>query len=858
MSASANSGVFGLRNLASRGKGGSKLIMAQTLDEPHSTSYFRTTSKARGVIHPVPDRYWMHQKLGAGRKNNKTTLLDLVLARDDSDSKEVQEKSSVSRLNRRFGSLLIILCCLNLVLWFALLAAGAIKFNKLQQETKVLSSRCSTRCSAEDAQPQAVVDTEVIDEMISTQVSAFADKLRNHGQQQQEFGMLVEGKLAALKQDVDELYRIHENFGHFWNMMLDKVLKKEQSVLIVNSELELSEKEEEYEAIHSEEGLIHDIKNSLKQSLRKEELAPRNFGFPQTKQTEEPELGHMLKNQTFVDGENNGTTFMSFIEATNLTFLDMSNISSLESELNISSTEKIIAKIEGEALYMEHTEEIKEFGKKESVTMTTVVEKEPVAEYDEYVSQIERQPAMPLQRLITPVNQQNLSEKNERFLGSGESDEMFSHHSDSDEMVLGSGESDEIQEELTIISPEQQNMTKRTLYELPLPEQIINLLACRQGPKGDRGEQGIHGQNGLKGSKGSSGLQGKKGPPGVKGENGEPGIIGLKGEPGLIGANGPQGIQGPSGEKGETGSTGPKGEQGTRGYTGNPGQVGVPGAPGTSGLKGEQGLQGPLGPPGKPGKDGAEVIIPDLFPPDIIGSILNTTLMAVERGGLKGPSGTDGIPGVNGVNGIDGTPGRDGLPGTDGIPGVPGKDGQAGADGADGTPGVDGLPGSNGIDCVEDAKSRAAFDFLSKVKKLAELRQDSTASFEYGEKVYTYHDKNKMNWQQALTYCQEKDGDLLALPGDNDQVRNQISTKFSGLNKPFWVGGKRSSSGDFEWASGDKVSQALWGPGEPNNSGDVEDCAQLRNDFKLNDIVCTLQLPFVCMCLNPLFAFEAL
>ena len=50
------------------------------------------------------------------------------------------------------------------------------------------------------------------------------------------------------------------------------------------------------------------------------------------------------------------------------------------------------------------------------------------------------------------------------------------------------------------------------------------------------------------------------------------------------------------------------------------GAIGLPGLPGAKGVA------------GIPGQPGREVIIPDLFPADVIGSVLNTTLSMMERG----------------------------------------------------------------------------------------------------------------------------------------------------------------------------------------------------------------------------------
>jgi len=49
-------------------------------------------------------------------------------------------------------------------------------------------------------------------------------------------------------------------------------------------------------------------------------------------------------------------------------------------------------------------------------------------------------------------------------------------------------------------------------------------------------------------------------------------------------------------------------------------------------VDGRKGDEGVIGYPGLPGKDGREIVIPDLFPTDVISTIMNTTLELMELG----------------------------------------------------------------------------------------------------------------------------------------------------------------------------------------------------------------------------------
>lgn len=82
-------------------------------------------------------------------------------------------------------------------------------------------------------------------------------------------------------------------------------------------------------------------------------------------------------------------------------------------------------------------------------------------------------------------------------------------------------------------------------------------------------------------------------------------------------------IQGPEGEKGSTGPVGPQGLQGEVGPQGLQGEVGPQGLQGLQGPQGLQGLQGEVGPQGSVGATGA---IPQVYPLDIPGALIDGTV----------------------------------------------------------------------------------------------------------------------------------------------------------------------------------------------------------------------------------------
>ena len=66
--------------------------------------------------------------------------------------------------------------------------------------------------------------------------------------------------------------------------------------------------------------------------------------------------------------------------------------------------------------------------------------------------------------------------------------------------------------------------------------------------------------------------------------------------------------------------------------------------------------------------------------------------------------------------------------------------------------------------------------------------------------------------------------------------------------KSIWLGGKRDSSGDFQWVSGGNFKYENWQPSEPNNEHGVENCTVLSPNMmnKWNDRMCDVEKRFIC------------
>merc|ERR1719242_2725946 len=62
-----------------------------------------------------------------------------------------------------------------------------------------------------------------------------------------------------------------------------------------------------------------------------------------------------------------------------------------------------------------------------------------------------------------------------------------------------------------------------------------------------------------------------------------------------------------------------------------------------------------------------------------------------------------------------------------------------------------------------------------------------------------------------------------------------------------WIGGYRKGSGNnFGWEDGSSWDFNKWNPGEPNDWGGNEDCAQLYSNGNWNDNRCDISLAAIC------------
>ncbi|KAM3656320.1 hepatic lectin-like isoform X3 [Ammospiza caudacuta] len=108
-----------------------------------------------------------------------------------------------------------------------------------------------------------------------------------------------------------------------------------------------------------------------------------------------------------------------------------------------------------------------------------------------------------------------------------------------------------------------------------------------------------------------------------------------------------------------------------------------------------------------------------------------------------------------------------------------------------------------------------------------------------------YFSLARMSWERARERCRERRADLAVVGSFAEQQFLMSRAR----NERFWIGlTDRNSEGNWEWVDGTdyKSSFTFWREGEPNDSGNNEDCAHLWISGKWNDVHCTFECFFVC------------
>jgi hypothetical protein len=96
-----------------------------------------------------------------------------------------------------------------------------------------------------------------------------------------------------------------------------------------------------------------------------------------------------------------------------------------------------------------------------------------------------------------------------------------------------------------------------------------------------------------------------------------------------------------------------------------------------------------------------------------------------------------------------------------------------------------------------------------------------------------------VTWTEAQAYCVSEGGALVKI---NDADENNDLVDLVTESGSIWIGANdRDTEGDFRWTDGSQVvgDNAHWADGQPNNSGDGENCVVLHADGgDWNDVAC--------------------
>lgn len=102
------------------------------------------------------------------------------------------------------------------------------------------------------------------------------------------------------------------------------------------------------------------------------------------------------------------------------------------------------------------------------------------------------------------------------------------------------------------------------------------------------------------------------------------------------------------------------------------------------------------------------------------------------------------------------------------------------------------------------------------------------------------------SWADARAACQGAGSDLAVLD-DPAEAAWALQTVQAVTGRSLWVGlSDLDVEGDFAWVDGKKPGFAAWNPGEPNDWGEGEDCAELQPSGGWNDLPCHWTLPALC------------
>ncbi|XP_076014518.1 uncharacterized protein LOC143007034 [Genypterus blacodes] len=107
----------------------------------------------------------------------------------------------------------------------------------------------------------------------------------------------------------------------------------------------------------------------------------------------------------------------------------------------------------------------------------------------------------------------------------------------------------------------------------------------------------------------------------------------------------------------------------------------------------------------------------------------------------------------------------------------------------------------------------------------------------------------RKSWGAAHEDCLARGANLVSI---HNHVEEEFITNYT-RNARKWIGLKHNpAEGGYSWSDGTPVSYTNWGPGEPNNHDNREDCVEMMSNANgthswWNDLNCDAHMDWVCM-----------
>ena len=142
-----------------------------------------------------------------------------------------------------------------------------------------------------------------------------------------------------------------------------------------------------------------------------------------------------------------------------------------------------------------------------------------------------------------------------------------------------------------------------------------------------------------------------------------------------------------------------------------------------------------------------------------------------------------------------------------------------------------------------DQKHGPTILFFSMMLCRYQLLIRSKSNAENGGHLYVFPSLSR-TWNAAEAWCKGKSAHLASV--DNGQENTSINNSAPPEQK-IWIGyNDKQNEGSWVWSDGSAAGYNNWQGGEPNDSGDAEDCAQMYDSGLWSDSNCGSSLPFVC------------